>query len=200
MVQTAQDLKIQLFSQIEAIGKERSLLPFAETSIDKTITELEAISPISQPLSPGSLDSLVGDWQLVYASNGTVVTRPIAEITNLLGSGIKVTKIWQSLSSRNGEIKANNQALIELALLGDYQLSAEGIWQAEADKRSAKVTFDAFVLQAIKFFGQPDWSLPELTIPVLDFLKNEALWITSYLDEDTRVGRGATGNLFVFRR
>ena len=200
MVQTAQDLKIQLFSQIEAIGKERSLLPFADTSIDETIKQLETINPTPQPLAPGSLDSLIGDWQLIYASNGTVVTRPIAEITEILGSGIKVKKIWQSLSRHNGEIKANNQALIELSLLGDYQLSAEGVWRAEADKRSAGVTFDAFVLQAINFLDQPNWNLPELKIPVLDFLKNEALWITSYLDEDTRVGRGKTGNLFVFRR
>ncbi len=200
MTQASQDLKAQLFSQIEAVGQERSLLPFADTSIDQTIKQLEAINPTPQPLSSGSLNSLVGDWQLIYASNGTVVTRPIAELTSILGSAIKVTKIWQSLSSHNREIKANNQALIELALFGEYQLSAEGVWRSEADKRSAQVSFDAFVLQAIKFFGQPDWKLPEIKIPVLDILKNEALWITSYLDEDTRVGRGGTGNLFVFRR
>jgi hypothetical protein len=62
------------------------------------------------------------------------------------------------------------------------------------------VTFDAFTVQATKFLGQPDWTLLELKIPVLEFLRNEALWITSYLDEDTRIGRGKTGNLFVFRR
>ena len=62
------------------------------------------------------------------------------------------------------------------------------------------VSFDAFTAQAIKFLSQSDWTLPELKIPVLDFLRNEALWITSYLDEDTRIGRGKTGNLFVFRR
>jgi hypothetical protein len=42
--------------------------------------------------------------------------------------------------------------------------------------------------------------LPQITVPVLEFLRQEALWITSYLDEDLRFGRGATGNLFVFRR
>lgn len=62
------------------------------------------------------------------------------------------------------------------------------------------VSFDAFTTQATKFLGQSDWTLPELKIPVLDFLRNEALWITSYLDEDLRIGRGTTGNLFVFRR
>ena len=200
MTELNQELKSELFSQIEAVGEKRSLLPFAETSIDETIRQLEDISPISQPLSSNYLSSLIGDWQLVYASNGTVITRPITEITNILGFGIEVNRIWQSLNNFNGEIRANNQALIELALLGEYQLSAEGVWLAEADERKAQVTFNAFAVQATRFFAQSDWSLPELKIPVLDFLRNEAVWITSYLDEDTRIGRGGTGNLFVFRR
>ena len=90
--------------------------------------------------------------------------------------------------------------MIELFLLGEYQLGAEGIWKPKPDERTATVTFDVFSLQAMKFLSQSDWTLPELQIPVLDVLKNEAIWITSHLDEDTRIGRGATGNLFVFRR
>ena len=200
MTQTNRDLKTKLFSQIEILGKEQSLLPFSDTSIDETIQQLEDTSPIPQPLLPDNLSSLVGDWQLVYASNGTVITRPIAEITSFLGSGIKVNKIWQSLAVENSQIKADNQALIELSLLGEYKLSAEGFWRSQPDKRSAMVSFDAFSAQAIEFLGQSDWTLPELKIPVLDFLRNEALWITSYLDEDLRIGRGTTGNLFVFCR
>ena len=203
MTQTNQNLKTRLFSQIEILGKEKSLLPFSDTLIDETIKKLENASPIAQPLSDNNLSSLVGDWQLVYASNGTVVTRPIAEIINLItigDSGIKVKKIWQSLTVKNSQITANNQALIELALLGEYKLSAEGVWQPELNQKTAKVTFNAFTTQATKFLSQSGWTLPEIRIPVLDFLRNEALWITSYLDEDTRIGRGKTGNLFVFRR
>ncbi|MEM6611563.1 MAG: PAP/fibrillin family protein [Cyanobacteria bacterium P01_C01_bin.72] len=198
MTQTNRDLKTQLLSQIEILGREQSLLPFSDTSIDETIQQLEDSNPIPQPLLPDNLSSLVGDWQLVYASNGTVITRPIAEITSFLGSGIKVNRIWQSLGIENNQIMAENQALIELPLLGEYKLSAEGIWRSQSDKQSAMVTFEAFTTRATKFLGQSDWSLPELKIPVLKFLRNEALWITSYLDEDTRIGRGATGNLFVF--
>ena len=194
------DLKTELFRQIEILGKERSLLPFSEASIDETIKQLESVNPILQPLLPDRFPDLIGDWQLIYASNGTVVTRPIAELTNFLGSGIEVKKIWQSLLIKDGKIMADNQALIELLLLGEYKLSAEGVWQPESDKQAATVTFDAFKVQSTKFLGQPNWTLPELKIPVLDFLKNEALWITSYLDRDIRIGRGATGNLFVFRR
>jgi hypothetical protein len=35
---------------------------------------------------------------------------------------------------------------------------------------------------------------------IKDTERNEAMWITSYLDEEIRVGLGAKGNLFVFRQ
>lgn len=200
MIQSNSELKTKLLSQIEILGKERSLLPFSETHIDETIAALENVNPITRPLSPDDLSRLVGEWQLIYASNGTVVTRPLAQIADILGSGIQIKKIWQSINNFNREIIVNNQALIELSLLGEYQIGAEGTWQPKVDEKTATVTFNLFSLQANKFLSQPDWTLPELQIPVLDFLRNEAIWITSYLDEDTRIGRGATGNLFVFRR
>ena len=200
MTQANQNLKTELFGQIEILGKEQSLLPFSEASIDATIVQLENVNPILQPLSLEHFADLAGDWRLIYASNGTVLTRPIGEITGFLGNAVAIEKIWQSLAIQNEKILANNQALVELPFLGTYRLAAEGVWRSQLDKRSAMVTFDAFTIQATKFFSQSNWTLPELKIPVLDFLQNEALWITSYLDEDTRIGRGATGNLFVFRR
>ena len=200
MTQINSELKTKLFSQIEILGREQSLRPFSTPHIDETIRELENVNPITRPLSLDNFSSLVGEWQLIYASNGTVVTRPLAEVANLVGSGIKVKKIWQSINNFNREIIANNQALIELPLLGEYHLGAEGTWQPQPDEKTATVTFNLFSFQATKFLSQPNWTLPELQIPVLDFLQNEAIWITSYLDEDMRIGRGATGNLFVFRR
>ena len=200
MSQTNYELKNKLFSQIEVLGKEKSLLPFSTSSIDITIAEMENVNPIWQPLKPDKLFVLVGEWQLIYASNGTVVTRPITEIANILGSGIKVEKIWQSINHVDEEIIVNNRATIELSLLGEYELNAEGIWKPESDEKTAMVSFNFFSLQGTKFLGQSNWIMPEVQIPVLDFLRNEAVWITSYLDEDTRIGRGATGNLFVFRR
>lgn len=63
----------------------------------------------------------------------------------------------------------------------------------------AETSIDELISQ-IEFLHQPGWSLPALTIPVWEYLRNEALWITSYLDEKMRIGRGVTGNLFVFER
>jgi hypothetical protein len=200
MIQANRDLKTELLKRIEALDRQQALLPFSETSIDETIQQLEKINPIPRPLLSHNLSKLMGEWLLVYASNGTVVTRSIAEITNLFSSSILVKKIWQVLAIEHQKIAADNQVLIEFPLLGEYQLKAEGVWQPELDEQTAKVTFKAFSGQATKFFGRPSWSLPELKLPVLEFFRNEALWITSYLDEDIRIGRGVTGNLFVFQR
>jgi len=81
------------------------------------------------------------------------------------------------------------------------QLHAKGVWQWSRDEeQTAKVIFDAFSIQATQLFHQSSWQMPQLEIPVLDLLKNEAIWKTTYLDRDLRIGRGATGNVFVFQR
>ena len=196
---TNTELKTKLFSQIIAIGKEKALFPLADSEIDATIKQLEKSNPTEQPLDNSQKELLIGDWELVYASNGTVVTRPLAEATIVLGSALKLNKIWQTLAISGDRLTTSNQALIELPLIGEIYSSADGTWQPESDLKSAQVSFSAFSLQAKNLFYQP-WTLPKLEIPVLEQLQSSALWITSYLDEDTRIGQGATGNLFVFKR
>ncbi len=196
---TNTELKTKLFSQIIAIGKEKALFPLADSEIDATIKQLEKSNPTKQPLDNSQKELLIGDWELVYASNGTVVTRPLAEATIVLGSALKLNKIWQTLAISGDRLTTSNQALIELPLIGEIYSSADGTWQPESDLKSAQVSFSAFSLQAKNLFYQP-WTLPKLEIPVLEQLQSSALWITSYLDEDTRIGQGATGNLFVFKR
>ena len=196
---TNTELKTKLFSQIIAIGNEKALFPLADSEIDATIKQLEKSNPTKQPLDNSQKELLIGDWELVYASNGTVVTRPLAEATIVLGSALKLNKIWQTLAISGDRLTTSNQALIELPLIGEIYSSADGTWQPESDLKSAQVSFSAFSLQAKNLFYQP-WTLPKLEIPVLEQLQSSALWITSYLDEDTRIGQGATGNLFVFKR
>lgn len=194
-------LRAKLFEQIEALDPQLALFPSKEASIDEIAQHLEDINPTPRPFQSAHLPSLLGDWQLVYASNGTVVTREVASITQNFGRVIKIIKVWQSLAANgNGKIAAGNHALLELPLLGEWQLSAQGDWTWNTDEQTAKVAFSAFSLGATELFGQSGWSVPELTIPVLEILRNEALWLTSYLDQEIRIGRGATGNLFVFRR
>ncbi|MBE9003194.1 PAP fibrillin [Nostoc sp. LEGE 12447] len=194
-------LKTELLLRIEKLGLQQSLFPSSDELIDQLVQQLEDISPILQPLQPNDLPSLLGNWQLVYASAGTVVTRQIASIPDFLG-GIKIKRVWQRLASVNNirKISASNSAQVELPILGEWQLQANGHWKWDTDEKTATVSFNSFSIQATKSFGLSNWSFPELKIPVLEFLQREALWITSYLDQEIRVGRGVTGNLFVFRR
>ncbi|WP_414577193.1 PAP/fibrillin family protein [Anabaena sp. CCY 9402-a] len=193
-------LKTELLQRIAALDVQQALFPSSEPKIDEIVQKLENINPIANPLSVNHLADLTGNWQLVYASRGTVVTRPLASIADIWG-GINIIGVWQRLvTGDTGKISATNGAEFELPLLGNWHLSADGVWSWGDDEQVAKVSFYAFAVQAIKPLGIAGWSLPPLKIPVLEFLRKEALWITSYLDEDIRVGRGATGNLFVFRR
>ncbi len=193
-------LKTELLQRVEALGLQKALFPSDGEPIDEIVQQLEDINPIPHPLHPDHLPSLLGHWQLVYASKGTVVTRQLASIPDF-GETIKIKRVWQRLvAGGTGRIFACNGAFLDLLLLGEWQLRADGVWTWDAPDRTSKVTFNTFSVQATKPFGLESWSLPKLKIPVLEFLRNEALWITSYLDQEIRVGRGATGNLFVFRR
>jgi hypothetical protein len=193
-------LKTELLQRVEALGLQQALFPSDGEPIDEIVQQLESINPIPHPLHPDHLPSLLGNWQLVYASKGTVVTRQVASIPDF-GGTITIKRVWQRLvAGGTGKISASNSALLDLPLLGEWQLRADGVWTWGASEQMAKVSFDSFSMQATKPFGMESWSFPELKIPVLEFLRNEAEWTTSYLDQEIRVGRGATGNLFVFRR
>ncbi|MDZ7961183.1 MAG: PAP/fibrillin family protein [Aulosira sp. DedQUE10] len=197
---TRSSLEAELLQRVEALGLQQSIFPSQDETIDRIVQRLENINPTDRPLNANHFSSLIGNWQLIYASRGTVVTRQVLSLGEI-GRGIKIKRVWQSLVASDREnISASNCAEFDLPLLGEWRLQAEGVWRWGADEQTAKVTFAAFSVQATKPFGISSWSFPELKIPVLEFLRNEALWTTSYLDSEIRVGRGATGNLFVFRR
>ena len=193
-------LSSELLRQVEALGQKQALFPSPAGAIDEIVQQLEDINPISCPLQPNHLSSLLGTWQLIYASRGTSVTRTLASYSTFW-EVVKIKQIWQTLvTSGVHRILASNNILLDFSLLGEWQLGANGVWTWGEDQLSAKVSFNSFSLQARELFSLPSWSLPELKIPVWEFFQNEALWTTSYLDQNIRVGRGATGNLFVFRR
>ncbi len=190
-------LKTELMQQVEALPLQQAIFPQSEPDIDKIVEQLEEINPIPQPLSSNNQTLIFGNWQLIYASNGTVVTRQVATIPDW--TGFKIKQVYQTLSAGDSGIATSNCAKIELPLLGEWKIQANGIWKCDRDQTTALVSFDEFAFQATKPFNLP-FHLPELKIPVLEAFRNEAVWITSYLDEEIRVGRGKTGNLFLFIR
>ena len=90
--------------------------------------------------------------------------------------------------------------MLSLPILGDITTTIQGTWQPFDDQESANVSFGRFSFQPTRVLGLAGLHLPKLILPMLSFLRQEALWMTSYLDDDLRFGRGITGNLFVFKR
>lgn len=194
-------LKKTLLKNIQFLDPIDALLPSQHPDIDRLIHDLEDLSPIEHPLSEPYLPTLLGNWKLVYASQGTVVTRQVSEPSKFLP--VRIQRVWQRLNltgSADAPIETENGAVLSIPFFGEFTAIAKGIWQPYEEAESASVSFGALSVQPTRLLGISGLNLPQITIPVLDFLRREALWITSYLDEDLRFGRGATGNLFVFKR
>lgn len=190
---TRQRLKQDLLHQISLLGQQ-ALLPEENSSLNAMVQQLEALNPTPAPLAIENWALLLGNWQLVYATRGTVVTRR-------LPGGIAIDAIWQRLDGSSATTLAvTNGATLQIPLLGQLQLQAQGQWRWQGETQTATVAFDAFALGMSRLLYQADWQLPVLKLPVLEAFRREASWQTSYLDADLRVGRGATGNGFVLVR
>lgn len=93
---TRSTLKTELWQRVEALGIDRALLPSPAGPIDLIVQQLENINPIPRPLSCDLLPNLLGNWQLIYASNGTAVKRNLAPIFQI-GEGIQIKQVRQKL-------------------------------------------------------------------------------------------------------
>jgi len=145
-------LKTELWQRVAALGNKQALFPSTEESIDPIIQQLEDINPILHPLNADHQHFLLGNWQLIYASGGTVVTRTL-EVLPDWTTGINIKRVWQKLdASASSTISAINGALLELPLLGEWQLQAEGNWKWNADEQVAKVKFALSLLCIYIYF------------------------------------------------
>lgn len=195
-------LKADLLRGIAALDRQTALLPSdPDDTLSSLITQLEGFNPTPHPLSRPNRPRLLGNWNLLYASRGTVVTRRVSRLPEFLGS-ITLQQVWQRLSESSGQtVSTENGAVLEIPLLGKWRIAAHGFWRWEpGETQTAKVSFSRFSIQPESSLGFTDWRLPTLNVPILEALRQEAEWTTSYLDDEIRIGRGATGNLFVFQR
>eukprot|EP00879_Flechtneria_rotunda_P014535 GHRR01015190.1.p1 GENE.GHRR01015190.1~~GHRR01015190.1.p1 ORF type:complete len:273 (+),score=67.51 GHRR01015190.1:421-1239(+) len=235
----------------------------AKQAILQTIGELELQNPFLAPLTASSdltaadglqpVPELLGQWDLVFASNGTVVTRTqfaqtIAAVTARL-PGVGLNDIIQTLyvdQSYPGVVCTINQADFRLGPLGTWRVSIKGSWKAAGSVQranTAMVVFDQLAVKLCGLWGLKLPHLPEIRVPIcssrgpstqstsqhtsqssmqtaqqnvqqhhpsLDPSQQHvqasklpsvgALWVTSFLDNTWRVGRGQSGNVFLFRR
>lgn len=196
-------LKAELLQRVRELDRSQALFPVqseATQSIDALIQQLNSLNPNPEPLRAAALPLLLGNWQLIYASQGTVITRKLADFSPKLPIGIELQQVSQNLTmGRAGILTVTNEAKLGIPLLGNWSIAASGIWQVK-DTELAQVCFHRFSLQPIQLWEQADWKLPAVNIPIFESLRRQANWRTSYLDLDLRVGRGSTGNLFLFCR
>eukprot|EP00798_Chlamydomonas_sp_ICE-L_P032527 gene32527-17241_t len=164
------------------------------------------------PASPSVVDNnMLGFWKLVYASNGTAVTR--TEVARLLVAASKrlpstgLFDVSQELSTDpGGAIRSSNTAVFGLGPLGSWRIGIEGSWRNTGDGRTAMIAFDSFKMRPIGWLGVklPTW-LPNLELGTgssqSESRRKGAEWVTSFCDDELRVGKGKTsGNLFLFKK
>lgn len=97
---------------------------------------------------------------------------------------------------------SSNEAVFGLGPLGTWHVVIQGHWRPKQplDGVTARVAFDCFSIRLLGFMGAtlPSW-LPALQVP-LPAAGDGADWATTYLDSDLRLGKGRSGNLFLFKR
>ncbi|CAG9465858.1 unnamed protein product [Pedinophyceae sp. YPF-701] len=103
---------------------------------------------------------LNGRWELVYASQGTVVTRsPPARILEALSGfpgGFGVRRISQTLTvdKQFGVVRSDNAAIVGLGPLGAWRISARGQWVPVGwSGMQADVTFDSWSIRPLAWMG-----------------------------------------------
>ncbi|MGA1625970.1 MAG: hypothetical protein ACO4AJ_10175, partial [Prochlorothrix sp.] len=145
-------LKTQLHHSIAALGSQAAVLPTAEPQLKRPINgqvqALIAQNPTSFPLSPQNYSLLWGTWDLIYASQGTVVTRRLGQVQDVDSSAstapVTLGRIWQVLSPLDVAetdrrervdadrlfpvLRAENGAILQVPVLGEVKLCARGEW------------------------------------------------------------------------
>ncbi len=94
-----------------------------------------------------------------------------------------------------------NSAMFSFGPLGSWRVTVQGTWVDNGGGMCAAAEFHSFAVQPVELWGVAVGSmLPEVAVPVPELLRSRSEWCTTYLDEDTRIGRGTGGAVFLFRR
>lgn len=194
-----------LLSQVTPVEAVFPRQTEARQRVNALVQCLEDVAGAGQhQLQPGQL---TGSWRLVYASKGTVVTRSaiaqlLVSLSALPGTGLKdISQQLQTASTPGALLEAANSAIFGLGPLGSYEVGIQGRWLPDASQAGSKVevAFDAFSVRLVGYLGLPlPAGLPKITIPMNR--ETSAEWWTPYADEEFRLGKGKSGNLFLFWR
>lgn len=144
--QPRRELKRELSDALARLPGLQGVLPGGDTDVKQRVlalvADLERSAPF-KPDAPGAAESLLGEWSLVFASDGTVVTRaPPAQLLVQLASipGLGLSNIQQQIDNpvpgggSQGDILAgagvscSNGLSIGLGPFGTWQVRVKGHW------------------------------------------------------------------------
>ena len=187
-------LKRDLLAALAPLGAS-ALLPGAtgtgtdaRAALDLLLQRLELLTPTPEPLSPSAAPLLQRRWRLVYASNGTAVTRTVdggggIGLGPLLRGLVRFEAITQSVAaagpldsgSAPGSVSARSDSAADVRLPGPFgvvRLEAAGLWRLPTAIESSgglgcEVEFESFGVRPAEVLGMrlPE-ELPLLRIPV----------------------------------
>jgi len=218
-------IKEKLWWVVKGLGPTAAIVPGGEpirADIEQLLIQLEGITPLETPLNiefaadeqpitaaakirSKAHPDLLGTWRLEYASNTQVVQKNAMQHVLQLAEavpGFGVSDVVQQLreDSEGDQILTENTAVVGLGPFGSWQISVTGIWQDNGGGICAKAHFQSFCVRPVEIMGFSADALPEVRVPVPMELQAEVEWCTTYCDKEFRIGRGTSGNMFVFRK
>jgi len=192
-------LKKAMLKAVERLGKD-AMMPGASPecdAIEQLVERLETLNPLSKPLD-NSIEKLSGDWVLLYASKGT-------SMWNMQVQGqstVSIAELTQQINQEQGQLVGMNAANVRIGSLGTWRVTAKGLWEDSGDGVGADVGYQTVSVVPVELFGMPiSIPVPEVELPMPTALQDQGGWLTSYLDEDIRIGRDDPAkNIYIFRR
>eukprot|EP00238_Polyblepharides_amylifera_P008732 CAMPEP_0196575724 /NCGR_PEP_ID=MMETSP1081-20130531/5145_1 /TAXON_ID=36882 /ORGANISM="Pyramimonas amylifera, Strain CCMP720" /LENGTH=394 /DNA_ID=CAMNT_0041894111 /DNA_START=462 /DNA_END=1646 /DNA_ORIENTATION=+ len=187
-------LKSELMIAIQSMGEDALRPTSTETreAMTRMVERLEKLGSRTDQTAP--LGGEEGDWELLYASRGTALTRPLLPALDFHPAGVRVSSVSQSVAQEDG---TSNAADISLGPLGTWRVKAGGSRQ----EKSGTLAFTSLSISPVEMMGVPLNNLPEFTLPLPKQLQREETWVTSFVDNEVRVSRGEPeGAVYVFRR
>eukprot|EP00798_Chlamydomonas_sp_ICE-L_P015219 gene15219-21298_t len=228
------DIKDRLGYGTLALGPISAVVPGGASPVreqlDRLIEQLEGISPTDKPLNvavdaarmatvnpvqprtPMPDPDLIGEWKLVYTSDGRVSSGDegsaqniFAQVVQLADSipGFGMENVVQRLSvdpQTPGIVKTESSTVFSFGPLGSWQVRVEGSWRDQGGGMCASSSFETFSVRPVSILGVPFDNFPEVSAPVPKLLMFQSSSCTTYLDKDTRVSRDSDGSLSLFKK
>ena len=143
---SAHELALRVLTAASNLPKEVALLPGDEPVRESIVRDILDMESTYEPESAAPTTPLEGRWALRFASNGTVVTRPLAAAGSALSRasdvsssslppGVTIEDIVQTISATPTTTRVTNEATVSVGPIS-FRIVAEGPWEVSPSASS----------------------------------------------------------------